>query len=152
MNEMKMDEIFELITETTAEGKGAEFRLGIRLKVGGNEVVCPLMRPCNSLKAFELEMERIQKRLEEVSIQARSLDERHGRENAFGIESHMAASEIWAILSAIAPEDVFVMTFNALGDAKRREIAEHVLTKCNVFSGKASVFSSRYSESTALME
>jgi len=147
-----MDEIFELITAATAEGESQEFRLGVRIKVGGFEAVCPLTRQCGSYKAFELEMERIRKRLEEVSIQARTMDERRGREETFGIEPHMAASEIWAILSSIAPEDVFVTTFNALGDAKRREIAEHVLTQCNVFSGKASVFSARYSEATALME
>jgi hypothetical protein len=30
-------------------------------------------------------------------------------------------------------------------------VAEHILTKCNIFSGKAAVFSSRYDEATAMM-
>jgi hypothetical protein len=147
-----MDEVFELITATAKEDEEKELRLGIRIKVGGYEAVCPLTPRCRSYRTFELEMEKIRKKLEAVSIQARTVYERPGREATFGIEPHMAAGEIWAILSAIAPEDVFVTTFNTLEDAKRREIAEHVLTKCNVFSGKASVFSARYSEATALME
>ena len=147
-----MDEIFELITAATKEGDGKEYRLGIRIKVGGYEAVCPLTRQCDSYRAFELELEKIRKRLEEIEIQVRTMHERPASEETFGIEPHMPANEIWAILSVIAPEDVFVTAFNTLEDAKRREIAEHVLTKCNVFSGKASVFSSRYSEATALME
>jgi hypothetical protein len=149
---MKMDEIFDLIIETAREGEGKECRLGIRIKAGEYEVVCPLTRQCDSYRAFELEMDKIRERLEEVSLRAKNLYERTGGEKPFGIKAHMSATEVWAILSGIAPEDVFVKTFNTLEEAKRREIAEHVLTKCNVFSGKASVFSSRYSDDTAMME
>ncbi len=147
-----MGDIFELITDTAKEGKEREFRLGIRVRVGAFETICPLTQRCHSYEAFELEMEKMRKGLEEVSLRAKNLHERRESEESFGIKAHMSAKEIWAILSGIAEEDVFVRTFNALDDSKRREIAEHVLTKCNVFSGKASVFSSRYSDQTALLE
>lgn len=64
----------------------------------------------------------------------------------------MKAEEIWSILSAILGEVDFIQAFNALEEGTRREVAEHVLTHCNVFSGKAAVFSSRYDEKSALME
>jgi hypothetical protein len=59
---------------------------------------------------------------------------------------------VWSILSSIEDEDQFVRRFNALEEEKRREVAEYVLTKCNIFSGKASAFSSRYSNETGLLE
>ena len=147
-----MDEIFELIDEASEKGEEKEYRLGLRIKIGAYEAVCPLTPPCHSYRAFELEMEKIKKRLEVASMRAKSAYQGSGGEGTFGIEPHMPANEIWAILSAIPDEDVFVRTFNTLKDTKRREIADHVLTKCNVFAGKASVFSSRYSEETGLME
>ena len=149
---MKLGEIFELITEAAEEGEGKGCRLGLRIKVGGYEAVCPLTQQCHSYRAFEIEIEKVRNALEEVSVRAKTMFERAGSEETFGIKPHMSPHEIWTILSGIAPEDVFVKTFNALEEAKRREIAEHVLTKCNVFSGNASVFSSRYSDDTALME
>jgi hypothetical protein len=152
LKETKRDELFELIVEAAREGEGKECRLGIRIKAGGYEAVCPLTQQCHSYRAFELEMDKVRERLDEVSLHAKNLYERTGGEETFGIKAHMSASEVWAILSGIAADDVFVMTFNTLEEAKRREIAEHVLTRCNVFSGKASVFSSRYSDHTALME
>jgi len=147
-----MGEIFELITEAAGEGEGKGCRLGLRIKVGAYEAVCPLTQHCHSYRAFEIEMEKVRKALEEVSVRAKTMFEKAGGGQTFGIKPQMSSYEIWTILSGIAPEDVFVNTFNALEEAKRREIAEHVLTKCNVFSGNASVFSSRYSDDTALME
>ena len=64
----------------------------------------------------------------------------------------MNAGEIWSILSAILDEGDFIQAFNALEEGKRKEVAEHVLTHCNVFSGRAAVFSSRYDDKSALME
>ncbi len=147
-----MEEILELITETAKEGEGTEYRLGIRIKVGGHETVFPLTPPCRSYRAFEEEIEKIRGSLEELSRRVKTLYEAPSLEKSFGIEPHMSAKEIWSILCSIPGEEVFVTTFNTLEEAKRRETAEHVLTKCNVFSGRASVFSSRYSEETALME
>ena len=64
----------------------------------------------------------------------------------------MAPEEIWALLSEVDDEDLFVTTFNNLEESRRREIAEHVLTHCNIFTGQASVFSSRYDNESGFME
>jgi hypothetical protein len=64
----------------------------------------------------------------------------------------MKPEEIWTILSAILDEGEFIQSFNALEQGKRKEVAEHVLTRCSVFSGRAAVFSSRYDDNSARME
>jgi hypothetical protein len=70
----------------------------------------------------------------------------------FEFRSDMGPEEIWEILSNITDEDLFIGSFNRLEETKRNEVAEYVLTQCNIFSGKASVFSSRYNNEKGLME
>jgi hypothetical protein len=148
-----MENVFELITNVKGgKGEPEECRLGMRIKLAGFEAVCPISRPCHSYKAFEIEVQNLAKGLEQIMSKAKDIFERPNAAEMFGIEPHMRAEEVWAILSSIGDNNVFVATFNRLDEEKRREVAEHVLTKCNVFSGKASVFSSRYNDSTVLLE
>ena len=147
-----METVFELITMASNEkAEEKECRLGIRVNVAGYETVCPVTRPCNSYKDFFLEVQNIRKSLDLIMSHAKETFEKPSPEDLFGITSDMRPEEVWAILSKIA-DDVFISTFNSMEEAKRREVAEHVLTKCNIFSGKASVFSSRYADDMALME
>jgi hypothetical protein len=66
--------------------------------------------------------------------------------------SETSPEETWAILSEIQDELDFVKRFNSLDDTRRKEVADHVITKCNVFSGRGSVFSARYNNTTGYME
>ena len=46
-------------------------------------------------------------------------------------------------------DSIFELTTQAgKGEGKRKELAEHVLSHCNVFAGKAAVFFSRYDENS----
>jgi hypothetical protein len=147
-----MEELFELmISPGKKEGEETEARLGIRLKLSGYETACPITRSCSSYEALELEVEAIKKALERILNKANELFVRSEEQAGLGLEPDMGAEEIWSILSGIEDENVFMETFNGLDDAKRRQIAEYVLTRCNIFSGKASVFSARYDDQTALM-
>ncbi len=69
-----------------------------------------------------------------------------------GFEPETSAEEIWPILTGIKDESIFVERFNSLDDTKRREVAEYILSKCNIFSGRGSVFSARYNNGTGYME
>ena len=57
-----------------------------------------------------------------------------------------------AVLSAVSEEAAFVQGFNDLEERTRKAVAEYVLTRCNIFAGKASLFSSRYDSASGLIE
>jgi len=144
--------MFELIIQENKDKKNqSSVSLGLRLRIAGYETVCPVTRSCDDFGAFEAEVKTILGKLDEIKTRTRELFERSSTRGKFGLQSDMAPAEIWTILSGIKDEDEFSQSFNSLDEAKRREVAEHILTKCNIFSGKAAVFSSRYDETTALM-
>lgn len=148
-----MDKIFELIVQP-GEGQETkpEARIGIRVKLSSFETTCFVTQPCPSYHALESEVQAIRQNLENVLKEARKTFESASKRDRLGLRPEMTAGEIWTILSAIADEKEFVRAFNTLEEGKRKEVAEHVLTHCNVFSGKAAVFSSRYDGQSAFME
>jgi hypothetical protein len=143
--------MFELIIQQNNEKNKQNVTLGLRLKVAGHETVCPVTRPCENFRTFEMELEPILGQLEGIRKRARELFERSSAQGKLGLRSDMTPPEIWTILGGIKDDEEFSRSFNSLEEAKRREVAEHILTKCNIFSGKAAVFSSRYDETTAMM-
>ena len=64
----------------------------------------------------------------------------------------MTEEEIWKVLTDIGDEKLFIDAFNSMDEATRKRVADHVLTRCNIFSGKGSVFSSRYNNDSGLLE
>jgi hypothetical protein len=148
-----MDNIFELIVQP-GEGQETkpEARIGIRVKLSSFGTTCCVTQPCPSYQALESAVQAIRQNLEDVLREARKTFESASKRDRLGLRPEMTAGEIWTILSAIPDEKEFVRAFNTLEEGKRKEVAEHVLTHCNVFSGKAAVFSSRYDGQSAFME
>ncbi len=145
-----MDKIFELIAQPGSGGeKKPEVRLGIRIKLSSFEATCFVTQPAQSFDALESEVQVIRQNLEDVLKEARKIFEGSSKRDALGLRPDMTPGQIWDILSAVREEDDFIQAFNALEEGKRKEVAEHVLTHCNVFSGKAAVFSSRYDDKSA---
>jgi hypothetical protein len=148
-----MDKIFELITERgEVQEKKPEARIGIRVRLSSFETTCFVTQPCASYQALEAEVQAIRQNLEDVLKEGRKAFESAWERDRFGLRPDMTAVEIWTVLSAILDDRDFVQAFNALEEGKRKEVAEHVLTHCNVFSGKAAVFSSRYDDQSAFMQ
>ena len=148
-----MDKIFELITQRgKGDAKKPEARIGIRVKLSSFETICAVTPPCQSYHALESEVQAIRQDLENVLREARELFEGASRKDRLGLSPDMKAEEIWSVLSSMHNEGEFVESFNALEQGRRKEVAEHVLTHCNVFAGKAAVFSSRYNDNSARLE
>ncbi len=148
-----MDSIFKLTTQAgKGEGKKPEVQIGIRIKLSSFETTCFVTPSCHSYHALESEVQAIRENLENVLKEAREVFEGASKKEKLGLRPDMKAEEIWTILSAILDEGEFVQSFNALEQGKRKEVAEHVLSHCNVFSGKAAVFSTRYDDNSARME
>ena len=149
-----MKGIFDLIRSPEGgEGEKPAFRLGLRLKIGNQETICPLTRPFESFEALENGVQFIKEDLGTVVERARELF-KGTLSSVEGLDFDVDATpeEIWTLLSKIADENSFIDTFNGLDEARRKAIAEHVLTHCNVFTGKASIFSLRYDNDSGLME
>jgi len=148
-----MGKIFELTTQKRKEeGTKPEVQLGIRIKLSSFETTCYVTQPCQSYRAVESEVQVIRQNLEDVLKEAKQVFEGSSKKDNLGLRPEMKAGQIWSILAAILDEGDFIQTFNALEEGKRKEVAEHVLTHCNVFSGKAAVFSSHYDDKSSLME
>lgn len=149
-----MKTIFELIRSSKRrEGDNPELRLGLRLTIGDQETLCPLTRSVDSYEALESEVQTIQEDLGAVMKRAKDfLEGGPLSDEPLDFDADMAPEEIWARLSEVDDEGLFVKTFNHLEESRRREIADHVLTHCNIFTGQASVFSSRYDNESGFME
>ncbi|GAG41669.1 unnamed protein product, partial [marine sediment metagenome] len=121
--------------------------------MGDQETVYPLTRSVDSYEALENEVQTIKEDLGTIMERAKDLF-KGGRpfDEKLDFDASMAPARIWALLSEIEDVDLFVNTFNNLGEPRRKEIADHVLTHCNIFTGKASVFSSRYDNESGFME
>ena len=148
-----MESIFEMVTET---GKGEDAQttvsVSLRLKVGGHKTTCPISRACDSYEALEIEVQAIKNGLDSLLAEAKNVFGEAAAEEGLDLSSDMAPEEIWSILSGVSDEHLFIKGFNNLEEGKRREVAEYILTQCNIFSGKASIFSSRYNNETGLMD
>ncbi len=146
-----MENLFELIT-TKEKGEGKiSVRLGIRLNVAGHETLCPISGSCDAYEAFEKASQVLNDQLEQMKQKARTLFSDPSAPTGLDIGPDMPAEEIWNILSTIVDEAMLVATFNDLDTSQRQTVAEHVLTQCNIFSGKAAVFSKRYDSESGLM-
>ena len=148
-----MKNIFEMMTVTDKEKQDeTKIRLGICLKIGDTETICPISGICDSYEAFETEVEAVKNSLERIINKAKEIFSGSSLQETLELNADMSPEKIWSILSSVDDEDLFVNSFNALDEAKRKEVAEYVLTQCNIFSGKASVFSARYSNDSGLLE
>jgi hypothetical protein len=148
-----MKGIFDLIKYSESrEGEKQEFCLGLRLKVGDQETVCPLTKPTDSYNTLENEIKTIKQDLGKVMEKARNLiPGNQPSEGQLDFDAEMEPAQIWALLSEIEDVGQFINIFNDLEEPRRKEIAEHVLTHCNIFTGMASIFSSRYDSETGFM-
>jgi hypothetical protein len=148
-----MKNIFELITFTGKdEETRAETSIGISIKIGINDTAHRISRVCNCLEALQSEVRALQKGLEDVLESAKIIFEEPSSLGVPEIRSDMKPEEIWEILSSISDEKGFIEAFNSLEGVKRREVADYILTRCNMFSGKGAVFSSHYDNESGLME
>lgn len=148
-----MKEIFEMMKVPDKE-KEDEIRvqLGIPLKIADRETTCPVTKACNSYESLEIEVQAIKDDLERIMIRAKDIFRKSSIQESLDFGSDMEPEEIWSTLSGMVDERLFIKSFNSLDEIKRREVAEHVLTRCNIFSGRASIFSSRYNSESGFIE
>ncbi len=147
-----MTEIFRII-EQRDKNNDTERKIGvgIDIKIGGQEISCPISGTYGSYEEFGSEIEAIQKDLERILQKAKALFEGPPAKDIPAIKPHMSSEEIWGVLSQIEDEGLFVESFNGIEESKRKAVAEYVLSRCNIFSGKGAAFSRHYDAETGFL-
>ncbi len=145
-----MEEIFIIIEDESADQKKT-LSAGLDIKIAGKAFKVPFTKNCGSLDDFEVEIERIKKGLRRLLEKAEACFAGSTSSEAINVTSDMTCEQIWSVLKEIKKEGVFKESFNRLDEAKRREMAEFILTRCSVFSGNASIFSRLFDGDTARM-
>ena len=151
-----MANIFKLIEINNQKGEKKKedtgVCIGINVHIADTAMPCPVSKVCHSYDDLNVEVQSILRNLEDILGEAKMLFEKPSSNEGFEITPETSTEKIWAILSGIQDESDFVKHFNSLDDNRRREVADHVITKCNVFSGRGSVFSVRFNNKTGYME
>ena len=145
-----MENLFEIIN--VSEGNEIRLLLGIRLKIAGYESICPVSKICKSPEELSKTLEQLKTNLERLHSEALSIFKGEKGTHEQTLSSDLPPDEIWRVLSDTVDDGRFFDLFNQLDEGKRKEVAEYVLSQCNVFTGRGAVFSSRYNNETALLE
>jgi len=112
-----------------------------------------LIPKCGSYKTLEQEVGRIKRELDTLLEESKKILEVEGGEEAdWGVDEDMGAGQIWDVLSKIKDPELLSGKFNSLSHQKRLEVADYVFTRGNIFSGAASVFSTRYNSEKGVLE
>ena len=148
-----MQDIFKIIkVNNQREENKKTVSIGIDFQIAGREICCPVSENCHSYEDLAVEVGKIKRNLECMIEEAKTHFKGPVQKDGFEFTIETSPEEIWSILAEIKDESIFVERFNSLDDTKRREVAEYVLSKCNIFSGRGSVFSARYNNGTGYME
>lgn len=135
-----------------SEEQGRQVGLGIEVGMGSEKVVVPITKRHSTYEALTSEVEAIRENLRIALDDASLFLEGRGGIRGSGISPDLPPEKIWSALSAMASDEAFVAEFNNLPEGARAQVAEYVLSQCNVFSGKAAVFSSRYNDSSKSLD
>jgi hypothetical protein len=153
-----MKDKFSLTIDREADERGT--RVGISIdadmtnsqgsKLKGSVCVIP---QCDSYQKLKKEVAAAKEALDILVGKSEKLfEEENKKKEAPDVDETMSAKEIWDLLSTIKDPEVLLMKFNGMGHQTRIEVADYVLTHCNVFSSPASLFSMRYNIEEGLLE
>jgi len=114
-----------------------------------------LVEKCSSYEVLQKKVSRIKEELDALLYKSKQLFETEiGEEKSQDedVNEDMSVKEIWNLLSVIKDPEVLLVKFNSMSRQKRFEVADYVLSHCNVFSGPAAIFSMRYNSEEGVIE
>lgn len=113
----------------------------------------PLIPKCNSYKVLQEEVSRVKEELDALLNKSEKIFEVEVlEEKGPDVDEDMSPKEIWDLLSMIKAPEMLIVKFNSMSHQKRLEVADYVLSTCNVFSGPASIFSMKYNSEEGILE
>ena len=147
-----MSDIFKIVvSDLTTQGE-KDISVGIDLRIGDRELPCRFTKTCRSFEELSVEVKAIQRDLDRILKEAMGYFKSRAQEEGPEVNPDMSAEEIWSAISQIKQENQITDLFNSLDETKRKEVAEYILTHCNVFSGVGAFFSRCYNRTSGLIE
>ena len=153
-----MKDKLALEIEKGADGKTARVGVSVSIDITNDEGSCinglvVFIPQCTSYVSLAGEVTRIKEELDTLLERSReAFGTGADEKETLSLDEEMSARELWDILSKIENQETLSRRFNILSRQKRFEVADYVLTHCNVFSGAGSVFSIRYNSKEGLLE
>lgn len=146
-------DVFKIIeVDASNEEKSKGVCIGIEVTVAGNRLPCPVSDICHTSGDLEREIKKIQDSLDTLYEKGKTFLTTSAMTSSLNITPETLPDEAWVRLGHIKEDSTFAETFNSLDEEKRKEIAEYVLTQCNIFSGKGAFFSQCYDSESGYME
>lgn len=147
-----MTGIFKIVkSHLSGQGK-KDISVGIDLGIGDKKIPCRVTKTCETYEELRFEVKAIQNDLERILQESKALFENQILDEVPAVTPEMSAEEIWSVFSQYESKDLIKEHFNGLDETKRREVAEYVLTNCDIFSGMGTFFSRRYNSSMGFIE
>ncbi len=152
-----MKDKLKLEIEEGVDEKNSKVGVSVNIDIangeGSNSSGSVLLIPkCSSYKILQEEVSRIKEELDTLLDRSKGLFEGEAEEEGMDMNEDMSAKEIWDTLSMIKDPEILLVKFNSLSHQRRLEVADYVFTNCNIFSGVAAVFSTRYNSEEGLLE
>jgi len=151
------DKKLTLEMEKTVDEKNSKVGVSLNVEVTDGEGSTLsgsvlLVEKCSSYEILQKEVSQIKQELDALLYKSKQLFETEIGEEGPDVDEDMSAEEIWNLLSIIKDPEVLLVKFNSMSREKRLEVADYVLSHCNVFSGPASIFSMRYNSEKGVIE
>jgi peptidyl-tRNA hydrolase len=153
-----MEKKLKLELEKPSDEKGAKVGISKEVMITdrrGSSLTgsISLITGCDSYQMLEKEVTAIKEELDALLKDSKKLFGSEGTMQGIqDVDESKSAEEVWNLLSAIKAPEALSASFNGMSHEKRVEVADYVLSHCNVFSGPASVFSMRYNSEEGLLE
>lgn len=128
------------------EGEGKSIKISIVVEQEGRRF--PMTGAHTDPQDLEEEVKYLEKTLRELLYEARAIHARAMRESpAEPLPDTLEG--LWSLMQKAEGLEAMKKIFNTLQEAKRRELADYILSHANVFKGAGALFAQHYEEEMA---
>ena len=139
-----------LEVEPDAASKGYGITLAVTDARSGKSV--PVVAACPNLERFDKEIFALKAQMDQLANEARQKVAEFEKRTLRSAEPELTSEAIWKKMQASESEQGMCSYFNSLGDGKRLEVAEYILTHASMFKGWGLVFAEHYNMESHTLE
>ena len=140
--------VLEFEPDATSEGYG--ITLAVTDAKSGKSV--PVVASCPNLERFDKEILALKAQMDQLANEARQKVAEFEKRTLRNAEPELTSEAIWKKMQASESEQDMYSYFNSLGDGKRLEVAEYILTHASMFKGWGPVFAEHYNMGSHTLE